>query len=120
MKSSIALSVVVFLAGGLLLLAAEGDTKYTIKQVMKEAHKDGLLKKITEGEPSRADKEKLLDLYVSLWEQKPPSGEEASWAKKTGELVVGAAKVVLGKEGSQAALKSSVNCKACHDTHKKK
>jgi hypothetical protein len=119
MKLSIALSAAVFVVGGVLIgLAAEGKAKYTIKQVMKDAHKDGLLKKVTEGGSSRTDQEKLLDLYVSLWEQKPPKGEEASWAKKTGDLVVGAAKVVLGQEGAAAALKATVNCKACHDSHK--
>ena len=118
MKLSIAFGVAVFLAGGILVIAAESP-KHTIKQVMKEAHKDGLLKKVTEGQSTKADKEKLLELYISLWEQKPPKGEEASWSKKTGDVIVNAAKVVLGQEGAPAALKAAVNCKACHDNHKK-
>jgi hypothetical protein len=119
MKLSIAFCVAVFVAGGLLVFAAEGGPKHTIKQVMKDAHKDGLLKKVTEGQSTKADKEKLLELYLSLWENKPPKGEEASWTKKTGDLIVNAAKVVLGQEGAPASLKAAVNCKACHDNHKK-
>ena len=49
----------------------EAKAKHTIKEVMKIAHKDGLLKKVLGGDASQDEKLVLLDSYISLMENKP-------------------------------------------------
>jgi hypothetical protein len=95
------------------------EPEHSIKDVMKAAHKDGLMKKVSEGKGTQEDKEKLLSLYLDLYEGKPPMGDASSWREKTGSVVVAAARVVLKKDGSEAKLKDAVNCGACHKAHKK-
>lgn len=90
----------------------------SIKEVMKIAHKDGLLKKITEGNASDSEKKELLDLYIDMLEGTPPKGETNDWHLKAGLATISAAKVVLGREGAVEELKSSTNCKSCHDQFK--
>jgi hypothetical protein len=48
---------------GLNFAEAADQPKYTIKEVMKEAHKNGLYKKVAEGNAEKAEKEKLVALY---------------------------------------------------------
>ena len=98
----------------------EKKAKHTIKQVMKTAHKDGLLKKVTGGSASDADKKQLLDLYISLVENTPPKGEMDSWHVRAGNVTLAAAKVVVGREGAVAELKKATTCAACHKVHKPK
>ena len=109
-------------SAGFLVIAEEKKSgpKHTIKEVMKEAHKSELIKKVSSGAASKEEKQKLLGLYADLWENKPPRGEEASWLKKAGVLVVSAARVVLEQEGATEQLKAAANCKACHEAHKGK
>ena len=108
------------MGGAAFVIAEEGKKpKNTIKEVMGDAHKGGLLKKVTDGSASKADKEKLLGFYVSLYENKPPQGEAASWNAKTSALLAAAAKVVLDDKDGVADLKAASNCKACHEVHKK-
>jgi hypothetical protein len=117
----VATAVCVFLAGTALALSPitnNADPKHTVKQVMGEAHKSKLVNKVQEGQATKEEKEKLLGLYVSLYENKPPKGDQASWNEKTGALVVAGAKVVLGLDGATESLKSAANCGACHKAHK--
>ncbi len=94
------------------------EPKHSIKDVMKLAHKDGLLKKVTDGEASQEDKQLLLDLYIDMLEGTPSKGEQADWIMAAGRSMVAAAKVVVGREGAVEELKAATNCKACHDAHK--
>jgi hypothetical protein len=103
---------------GLLRAADDAAPKHTIKQVMKEAHKDGLLKKVASGQGTKADAEKLLDLYKSLGPNKPPKGDADSWKTKTVNLVQAAQDVVDGKDGAGARLEKAANCAECHKAHK--
>lgn len=96
----------------------EAPAKHTVKEVMKLAHKDGLLKKITDGEGEQKDKEQLLALYVDMWDAEPSKGSIESWRKLTGDAIVAAARVVVGKDGSIAELKTRTNCANCHKAHK--
>ena len=99
--------------------AEEGSkAKYTIKEIMKEAHGKKLLNKVVGGEASGEEKTKLLDLYLSLLENKPTKGDESGWHNKAGAVVLAAAKVVVGREGAGAELKKTTNCAACHKAHK--
>ena len=98
--------------------AGEHGAKYTTKEVMKKAHKEGLLKKVLGNQASEQQKLQLLDLYLSLLENEPPQGSEESWVMKSGTAIVAAAKVAVGRDGAVADLKSATNCKACHEVHK--
>ena len=116
-----ATAVLVFSFGVVLGVSrADDDAKpeYTIKEVMKKAHKDGLLKKVAGGKGNKADAEQLLNLYESLPKSEPPKGSEADWKKKTTALVDAAEAVVDGKSGAAAQLKKASNCAACHKAHK--
>ncbi len=97
---------------------AETKPKHTIKEVMKTAHKDGLLKKIMSGDASQEDKLVLLDNYISLVESEPPKGDMESWQILSGKAALAAAKMAVGREGAAAELKAATNCAACHKVHK--
>jgi hypothetical protein len=104
---------------GLTYVGAADDDKpkHTIKEVMKEAHKDGLMKKIASGKGEKDDKDKLVELYTDLSKNKPPKGEADDWKTKTTAMVK-AAKAVADGSGEGKALTKAANCKACHDLHK--
>ncbi len=92
--------------------------KHTTKEVMEKAHKAGLLKKVVDGAASQDEKLALLDLYVSMSENKPSKGTPESWHEKAGTVVLAAAKVAVGRDGAAAQLKEAANCAACHGAHK--
>ena len=92
--------------------------KHTIKEVMKQAHGAKLLNKVVDGSASKEEKDQLLDLYISLIDNKPPKGEENQWIMNSGRAILAVARVVVGREGATEELKAATNCKACHDAHK--
>jgi hypothetical protein len=94
--------------------------KFTIKEVMKTAHKGGLLDKVAKGTASEEEKKQLAELYVALHKHVPPKGSPESWKEKTEALVKASKDVLAGKEGSAATLKKVANCQACHKEHKGK
>lgn len=97
----------------------EKKPKHTIKEVMKEQKKGGLLPKVISGEASDEEKKQLLDMYISMLEAKPPKGDMNSWQKLAGASALAAAKVVVGREGAIDELKKSGGaCAACHKAHK--
>jgi hypothetical protein len=105
---------------GFVAVAARADDKpkNSIADVMKKAHKEGLLKKVTGGKADDAEKKELLALYEDLAKNKPPKGDEEGWKKKT-EAIVKAAKEVSGGDAKAVkALGKATNCKACHDAHR--
>src|SRR5947209_8014429 len=85
-------------AGGLTAVLAvvfclnsdAGDAKkpkYSIKEVMEEAHKSGLWKKIAAGNAEKEDREKLAELYKALNQNKPPKGNVEEWKKTTSVML---------------------------------
>ncbi|RUL87816.1 hypothetical protein [Tautonia sociabilis] len=98
--------------------AAQEEPKYTIKQVMKEANKGGLLKKVVSGQASAEEKEHLLELYKEMALNTEPKGSHDEWEKRTQAIVEAAQGVVDGKEGAAEALLKANNCKACHSVHR--
>ncbi|MCR9296805.1 MAG: hypothetical protein NXI32_29200 [bacterium] len=102
-------------------LAAEDEEKkpkHTTKEVMEKAMKGGLLKKVAGGEATEEEKKELLDMFISLVENKPPRGEMESWHNLAGASALAAAKMVVGRDGAADELKAATNCKACHSQHK--
>ena len=119
-KLVVALSLFAFCGtvATVVLAADDAKPKHTIKQVMKVAMKDGLCKKVAGGKASQDEKNKLLDVFVSLLENKPKKGDAASWNSKASALVIAAARVATGRKGAEAGLKKAANCGACHKAHK--
>lgn len=117
------------LAGGLVTAVAlvfclsgigageKKEPKYSIKEVMAKAHKEGLLKKVASGKADEDDRKELLELYVALSLNKPPAGDAAAWKKATAVLVKAAKAAVMdGAKGKE--LGKLVNCGACHKVFK--
>lgn len=95
--------------------------KHTVKDVMAKALKGNKLnKKVLTGKASDAEKLELLDLYISLVENDPPTGDKASWQRFSGAAALAAAKVAVGREDGVKALKAATNCAKCHKAHKPK
>ncbi len=90
----------------------------SVKEVMKIAHKDGLLKKVQGGSASDDEKKQLLSLYIDMLEGEPKKGDKADFLAMTSALMLSAAKVVVGKEGAMDELKKTSDCMACHSKHK--
>lgn len=93
-------------------LVQAAEPKYTIKEVMAKAHKEGLLKKVTGGTATDAEKKQLCELYEALAANKPPKGGEDAWKTKTDAIVAAC------KKGDNAALARATNCMACHSAHR--
>ncbi|MCA9190489.1 MAG: hypothetical protein KDB03_01955 [Planctomycetales bacterium] len=118
LAASLSLAFIIGLIGNAVVAQDGAQPKHDLKEVMKVAHKDGLLKKIIAGQASQEEKQTLLDLYISMVEAKPKKGEMTSWHHLAGGAALAAAKVVVGREGAVAELEKASNCKACHDVHK--
>jgi hypothetical protein len=106
----VALGLVV--VAGLGARAADEKPKYTISEVMVKAHKEGLLKKVTSGKASDAEKKQLCEMYEALAANKPPKGDASSWKDKTSAIVAAC------KKDDAKALAKATNCGACHSVHK--
>jgi len=119
-RFTLALGLVAAFAGlGTLPASGDDKPKFSIKEVMQMAHKDGLMKKVAGGKAPKEDKEKLVELYVSLSLDKPPKGDDKSWKDKTNDLVA-AAKAALADDKDAGKVQKAANCKACHEVHKGK
>jgi hypothetical protein len=118
MKYCLLAGLTLGLLGLALPTSGEEKAKYTIKEVMKKAHKEGLFKKVADGKADKAEKDELVSLYTALAANKPPKGDAKAWGSKTEAIVKAAKDVAAGKEGSEKDLKGAVQCKNCHDAHK--
>jgi hypothetical protein len=119
----IALAAGLSVAAGATLSAVEDKPKLTIKEIMEKAHrpeKTSLLDTIKAEKGSKEDKEKLVELYTMLGQNKPPKGDAKSWKEKTEALLTAAKDVAGNKEGAIDKLKKATaeaKCMACHDAH---
>jgi len=98
--------------------AQDDKPKFTIKEIMQQAHKDKLLNKVLEGKANAEEKATLALLYLHLGKNAPPKGENGNWKKLTDALATAAKEVEQGKEGALDRLKAASNCGACHKAHK--
>lgn len=89
--------------------------KYSIKEVMAQAHKSGLLKKVQKGTAEKEDREKLADLYKALMQSKPEKGDIEVWKKTTAVMHKLAAEAIKDPE---AGKKIKADCGGCHKSFK--
>jgi hypothetical protein len=94
--------------------------KHTIKEIMKLAHKEGLLKKVSGGDASKDEQKELLALYKDLSKNVPPKGDAEVWKKQTARMVAVAEAAVNGDDKAAKTLAKTVNCQACHSKFKGK
>jgi len=114
-----ALSVILIVCSTDYRASQDKGPKYSIEDVMDQAHsKKGILKKVYTGSAEKADKEKLVELYVALSQNKPPKGSADSWKSRTEALVVASKSVAKGEDAGIGALKKAANCTGCHKLHK--
>ena len=97
---------------------AEEEEKLTIKQIMKLAHKSGLLKKVATGKATDPETAKLHQYYVALQKLTPPMGGKKSWKEKTEALAKASQAAIDKNPKASEMLKSASDCKACHDVHR--
>jgi hypothetical protein len=95
-----------------------GRPKHTVKQIMKLAHKSGLMKQAILGAATDAEKKELVNLYVELSSESPEKGTAESWKQLTAALLQAAKDVEAGRPGSGPALRKAVDCDTCHKLHK--
>lgn len=101
---------------GMTAAQEKGDTKISIKEVMKVCMKGGLCKKVASGTATEEEKKKLVEMFEALAKAEPPKGDKKSWEEKTTALVKGAKDAQAGKGGE--SLGKAANCAACHKEHK--
>jgi hypothetical protein len=102
-------------SGNVTAANADEKVKYTISEVMQEAHKSGLWKKVAAGTADKADREKLAELYKALMQNKPPKGDAEEW-KKTTTVMHKIAEDAIKDPMAGKMLK--VNCGGCHGKFK--
>jgi hypothetical protein len=109
----------IVVAGPATPACQKDDPKFTISEVMQQAHKGGLLKKVQSGQANDEEAKLLVDYYKALTQNKPPKGDEAAWKKQTDKMLADAKLYAEGKkvEGA-AALKKDINCMGCHQMFK--
>ena len=90
----------------------------TIKDIMDQAHKQGLLKKVATEKATEAEVKTLHELYTKLAELTPPKGDQSNWVTKT-KALVDAAQLAVDKDPKfKAKLKAASKCADCHKVHK--
>jgi hypothetical protein len=109
------LTMAVLIAVEMDSLAAQDKAKFTISEVMQQAHKGGLLKKVQSGQADAEEGKQLVEYYTALTLNKPPMGDEKAWKKQTETMLAGAKLYADGKKDEGAkALKKSIDCMKCH------
>lgn len=101
-----------------LALESEGNSRYTIKDVMITAYKQKLATKVIQGQANDDEKRRLLTLYEALANSSPPRGPSSSWQQKTTQLVQAAQAAIEGQSEAPLLLKKTMECGACHTKHK--
>lgn len=118
MRNVVSLGIATLMVGlAWMGLFAQEKPKYTIKQVMGEAMKGGLCKKVASGQASKEDREKLVDLFTALAANQCPKGDAKDWETRTKALLAGA-KAALADAKDVGGLKAAANCAECHKLHK--
>jgi hypothetical protein len=92
--------------------------KFTISEVMQQAHKGGVLKAVQSGSASDEQKKQLVEYYTALTQNAPPAGDKDAWKKQTTAMKEAAEKAAKGDEKGVAELKKIVNCGNCHKMFK--
>ena len=108
-----------FLLTFTLTASSPGDDEApTIKQIMKDGFKGGLVRSVGTGKATPEEQQKLLKFAQQMEKLNPPQGEADSWKEKTKAFTSAVQAVIDGDEGAAAQLMKASNCAACHKPHK--
>jgi hypothetical protein len=105
-----------FTFGPAMLRADDGSPKYTVEEIMKAVFKgeDSAGKRVSKGNGTQADYDKLVEYLSSLPLNDPPQGDADGWKQKTTAVLAAAVALKDGKSGALAQFNTAVNCQACH------
>lgn len=113
-------ALILGLAVGMALVRADDPPKYSIKDVMKMAHKGdpSLYKKVVNGDGNKDDKDTLVTLYAALAADHPKVNDDDDWKMRTQAMLAAAKDVQADKPGAADALKKAAACGDCHKNHR--
>lgn len=124
LKNTICLLTVVgctaFLVASTSNNAVSADEELNIKQIMKQAFKGDLVRKVGTNKATAEEKQQLLEMSKAMAGMKPPVGSSESWTEKTDALIAAVEASIQGKPEASTLLKKTTNCAACHKVHKPK
>ena len=114
-------SLAMFLAvPSLVSLNAQDDDepKFTMKQVMTEGMKGGLVKKVISGDATEEEMKKFMEMSKTLAKYEPKKGEAEDWKKRVKTIHEALKGIADGDADAAEALKKATNCADCHKAHK--
>ena len=103
---------------------ADDPPKYSIKQVMRMAHRAAdkksptLADKVITGKATEDEQAKLLELYTAMAANKPPKGSADAWKDKNTAILDAIKAVQSGKDGADVDLRKAMSCNGCHSSHR--
>lgn len=109
-----------FAVPSMVNLSAQDDDepKYTMKQVMTEGMKGGLVKKVINGDASDEEMEKFVEMSKTLAKYEPKKGDADDWKKRVETIQKALKGIADGDDDAAEALKKATNCADCHKAHK--
>lgn len=122
--ASLFLGAAAFLLVGTANFSAGQDKKepkYNIKQVMKMAHKGGaasLRAKVLSKTATKEEQKKLIELYESMCQSKPPKGDAKAFKKRCEKILAAAKGAIKGNAKAINVYKKVTACGACHKKFK--
>ncbi len=90
--------------------------KYTVEEIMKAIFKgeDSTGKRISQGQGTQADYDRLVEYLSSLPLNDAPQGDPIDWKLRTTALLNSAIDLQKNKPDALAEFTKTSNCQACH------
>ena len=82
--------------------------------------KPSLVQKAVDGTATPDEIKSLLGYCQELAKAKPPKGEQKDWDQRCSSMVSAVEAIGKGDKSAAAKLKTSSNCKECHNLHQDK
>jgi hypothetical protein len=115
-RYGLVLAAAVALAAGTSLMAAE--PKHSVDEVMKKLHKpknDNVFSRVIAGKGTVDERKMIVEYYESMIAAKPEKGDAKKWQDICNKILTAAKAAEGGDAKALSNLKTTYNCKACHD-----
>ena len=86
--------------------------QHSVKEVMKQGMKSGLLRTVISGQATAAQRQQMIALLESLVRSQPRKGSVSHWRERTVKMYQAA------QAGDYTTLKEASRCLTCHKEHK--